>query len=104
MYMNNENVELEIRNQDVSHYVSYVSKYPLIRKKIVSLQQEMGLSKGIVMEGRDIGSVVFPSAELKLFITASLEVRAERRYQESSRSRWWKYTLYRWITYSSWGW
>ena len=82
MYMNNENVELEIRNQDVSHYVSYVSKYSLIRRKIVSLQQEMGLSKGIVMEGRDIGSVVFPSAELKLFITASLEVRAERRYQE----------------------
>jgi len=82
MYMNNENVETEIRSQDISHYVSYVSKHPLIRKKIVSLQQNMGLEKGIVMEGRDIASVVFPSAELKLFITASLEVRVERRYQE----------------------
>ena len=82
MYMNNENVELKIRSQDVSHYVSYVSKHPLIRKKIVSLQQDMGVDKGVVMEGRDIASVVFPSAELKLFITASLEVRAERRYKE----------------------
>ena len=82
MYMNNENVELKIRSQDVSHYVSYVSKHPLIRKKIVSLQQDMGVDKGVVMERRDIASVVFPSAELKLFITASLEVRAERRYKE----------------------
>ena len=82
MYMNNENVELKIKSQDVSHYVSYVSKHPLIRKKIVSLQQDMGVDKGVVMEGRDIASVVFPSAELKLFITASLKVRAERRYKE----------------------
>ncbi len=82
MYMNNENIETEIRGQDISHYVSYVSKHPLIRRKIVSLQQKMGLEKGIVMEGRDIASVVFPSAELKLFITASLEVRVKRRYQE----------------------
>ncbi len=82
MYMNNENVEKEIRGQKVSHYVSYLSKYPLIRKKIVSMQKKIGINKGIVMEGRDIGSVVFPSAELKLFITASLEVRAQRRYDE----------------------
>ena len=82
MYMNNENVENEIRKHEVSHYVSYISKYPLIRQKIVSMQKAMGLHKGVVMEGRDIASVVFPEAELKLFITASLEVRAQRRYAE----------------------
>ena len=82
MYMNHENIENQIRKHEVSHYVSHVSKYPLIRQKIVSMQKGMGLHKGVVMEGRDIASVVFPEAELKLFITASLEVRAQRRYAE----------------------
>jgi cytidylate kinase len=82
MYMNDESVENEIRTQKVSHYVSYLSKHSLIRRKIVLMQKKIGVNKGIVMEGRDIGSVVFPSAELKLFITASLEVRAQRRYEE----------------------
>jgi len=66
----------------VSKYVSTISTYPLLRKKIVKLQQELGNSKGVVMEGRDIGSVVFPKAEFKLFITASSEVRAKRRHNE----------------------
>jgi len=82
MYMNNENVDFEIKKPIVSKYVSTVSSYPLIRKKIVKIQQNIGKSKGVVMEGRDIGSVVFPDAELKLFITASIEVRAKRRHEE----------------------
>tara|TARA_B100000427_G_C15431882_1_gene561240 strand:+ start:279 stop:983 length:705 start_codon:yes stop_codon:yes gene_type:complete len=82
MYMNNENIEDQIKTLEVSKYVSKISTYPLVRKKIVSIQQEIGKSKGVVMEGRDIGSVVFPKAEIKLFITASINVRAERRYQE----------------------
>ena len=82
MYMNNENIDYQIKTPHVSQYVSKISSYPLVRKKIVKIQQEIGKKKGVVMEGRDIGSVVFPKAELKLFITASIEVRAERRYQE----------------------
>ena len=82
MYMQNEDVEHQLKLPLVSKYVSIISTYPLIRKKIVALQQRLGLAKGVVMEGRDIGSVVFPEAEVKLFITASPEVRAQRRYQE----------------------
>jgi cytidylate kinase len=80
--MNNEAVDSELKSHLVSEYVSTVSTYPMVRKKIVHLQQKMGQSKGVVMEGRDIGSVVFPYAELKLFITASSETRAQRRHQE----------------------
>ena len=82
IYMNNESVENELKTPLVSEYVSIVSTYPMVRKKIVHLQQEIGKSKGVVMEGRDIGSVVFPDAELKLFITASSTIRAKRRHQE----------------------
>ena len=82
IYMNNEDVEGELQNPLVAEYVSIISTYPLLRKKIVKQQQLMGKSKGVVMEGRDIGSVVFPGAELKLFITASVHVRAKRRFQE----------------------
>ena len=80
--MQNEDVEDKLKLPLVSQYVSMISTYPLVRKKIVKLQQKIGLSKGVVMEGRDIGSVVFPDAELKLFITASLEIRAKRRHSE----------------------
>ena len=82
IYMNNEFIENELKNPLVSEYVSTVSMYPMVRKKIVSLQQKIGESKGVVMEGRDIGSVVFPNAEIKLFITASSKIRAKRRHQE----------------------
>ena len=82
IYMNNEAIDSELKSHLVSEYVSTVSTYPMVRKKIVHLQQKMGQSKGVVMEGRDIGSVVFPYAELKLFITASSEIRAQRRHEE----------------------
>lgn len=82
IYMNKEFIENELKNPLVSEYVSTVSMYPMVRKKIVSLQQKIGESKGVVMEGRDIGSVVFPNAEIKLFITASSKIRAKRRHQE----------------------
>ena len=82
IYMNGENVELEIKTTQVSQYVSQVSAHPVIRKRIINIQREIGNSKGVVMEGRDIGSVVFPEAELKLFITASIDIRAQRRYLE----------------------
>ena len=82
MYLNGENVELEIRQMEVSGYVSRVASIPQVRQVLVAQQQEMGKEKGIVMDGRDIGTVVFPEAELKIFMTASPEVRAERRFQE----------------------
>lgn len=82
VYLNGVNAEHEIRNLDVSNNVSRVSAIPLVRKKLVAMQQEMGKSKGVVMDGRDIGTVVFPDAELKLFMTADPEVRALRRYSE----------------------
>ena len=85
MYINDEDVDDEIKLEEVSSCVSQLSQSLLIRKKIVLMQQAMGVNKGIVMEGRDIGSVVFPNAELKLFITASEEVRAARRHQELLR-------------------
>ena len=80
--MNNEDIDAKLKSPLVSKYVSTISAYPLLRRKIVTLQQELGKSKGVVMEGRDIGSVVFPKAEFKLFITASSEVRAKRRHNE----------------------
>lgn len=82
IYLNGENVEREIRLLEVSRQVSKVATIPEVRKKLVSLQQEMGKDKGVVMDGRDIGTVVFPDADLKLFMTASSETRAERRYRE----------------------
>lgn len=81
-YLNGENVEEEIRQLTVSQNVSPVATILEVRKKMVSLQQEMGKDKGIVMDGRDIGTVVFPQAELKLFVTASPEIRAKRRFDE----------------------
>jgi cytidylate kinase len=82
MYLNNKNVEKEIRSLEVSQLVSRVSAISEVRKKLVQEQQLMGLNKGIVMDGRDIGTVVFPEAELKLFMTASANERASRRYKE----------------------
>ena len=82
IYLNDENVEKEIRYLEVSKHVSRVSAIPKVRKMLVEQQQEMGKDKGIVMDGRDIGTVVFPDAELKIFMTASTEKRAERRYNE----------------------
>jgi len=82
IYLNNENVEDEIREMEVSNYVSFISKIKFVREKMVRIQQELGKEKGIVMDGRDIGTVVFPNAELKIFMNAKAEVRAERRYKE----------------------
>ncbi|MGB0167241.1 MAG: (d)CMP kinase [Luteibaculum sp.] len=81
-YLGGEDVEEEIRKPEVASYVSEVSTIPEVRKKLVALQQWLGSDKGVVMDGRDIGTVVFPKAELKLFITASVEERSKRRYEE----------------------
>lgn len=81
-YLNGVNVEQDIRGLWVSENVSKVSKIKAVREKMVSIQQAIGQHKGVVMDGRDIGTVVFPDAELKLFVTASLEERARRRYAE----------------------
>ena len=81
-YLNGENVEDEIRQLPVSQNVSPVATIAEVRAAMVRLQQEMGKDKGIVMDGRDIGTVVFPDAELKLFVTASAEIRAQRRFDE----------------------
>lgn len=81
-YLNGENVEARIRAMDVSDNVSEVSKIKAVRQRLVALQQKMGERKGIVMDGRDIGTVVFPKADIKIFMTASLEVRAQRRFKE----------------------
>lgn len=81
-YLNGENVEEEIRQLPVSQNVSPVATIAEVRASMVRLQQEMGKNKGIVMDGRDIGTVVFPEAELKLFVTASAEIRAQRRFDE----------------------
>lgn len=81
-FVNNTDVEAEIRKMEVSRYVSSIAKIPEVRRKLVQLQQQMGKSKGVVMDGRDIGTVVFPDAELKIFMTASPKVRAKRRYAE----------------------
>ncbi|CAM4298902.1 (d)CMP kinase [Gillisia limnaea] len=82
IYLNGENVEEQIRKMDVSNHVSKVASVSEVREKLVSLQKIMGEEKGIVMDGRDIGTVVFPNAELKLFMTASPEERAGRRFKE----------------------
>ena len=82
MYLNDVNIEKEIRTLEVSNFVSLVAEVSEVRAKLVEQQQEMGKGKGIVMDGRDIGTVVFPKAELKIFMTASSETRARRRFDE----------------------
>lgn len=82
VYLNGENIEKEIRTLEVSSYVSKVAAIPEVRYQLVRQQQQMGKDKGVVMDGRDIGTVVFPYAELKLFMIASPEKRATRRYDE----------------------
>jgi cytidylate kinase len=81
-YLNGENVENEIRTMEVSSHVSPIAALGFVREELVRQQQAMGREKGIVMDGRDIGTVVFPDAELKVFVTASPEIRAQRRYDE----------------------
>jgi len=81
-WLNEECVEQEIRSLEVSNHVSPIAALPFVRTSMVAQQQEMGKCKGVVMDGRDIGTVVFPDAELKVFVTASAEVRAQRRYAE----------------------
>lgn len=81
-YLNGECVEREIRTMEVSRLVSPIAALPFVRTALVKMQREMGKEKGVVMDGRDIGTVVFPDAELKIFVTASAEVRAQRRYDE----------------------
>jgi cytidylate kinase len=82
IYLNGQNIEKEIRGLSVASYVSEVAKIPEVRAYLVALQREMGREKGVVMDGRDIGTVVFPEAELKIFMTASEEIRAQRRFLE----------------------
>lgn len=81
-YLNGQLVEKDIRTMEVSSRVSPIAALPFVRKALVEQQQAMGKEKGIVMDGRDIGTVVFPDAELKVFVTASAEVRAQRRFEE----------------------
>ena len=81
-YLNGENVEREIRTMEVSSHVSPVAALPFVRTAMTAQQQAMGRDGGIVMDGRDIGTAVFPNAELKIFVTASDEIRAQRRYDE----------------------
>lgn len=81
-YLNGKNVEKEIRSMQVSKYVSPVAAVPEVRRKLVRLQQRMAETRGVIMDGRDIGTVVLPDAEIKFFMTASPHVRAERRYKE----------------------
>jgi cytidylate kinase len=82
IYLNGRMVEDVIRGMEVSGHVSYIAAISAVRRKMVEYQRRLGEGKGVVMDGRDIGTVVFPRAELKIFLTASLEVRAERRYKE----------------------
>ncbi len=81
-YLNSENVEEEIRSIEVSSHVSRISQIHEVRARMVELQRQIGVYKGIVMDGRDIGTVVFPDADLKIFMTASVDIRAKRRYDE----------------------
>jgi cytidylate kinase len=81
-YLNSENVEREIRGIEVSAHVSLISQIYEVRARMVELQRQIGVLKGIVMDGRDIGTVVFPDAEIKIFMTASVEIRAKRRFDE----------------------
>lgn len=82
IYLNDVNVEHEIRKIEVSNFVSKIAEISEVRTKLVEQQKDFGKDKGVVMDGRDIGTVVFPDAELKLFMTASAQIRAERRFQE----------------------
>jgi cytidylate kinase len=86
MYLNRENVESEIRGIKVSENVSIISKIAFVRKKMVAFQRKMGENKAVVMDGRDIGTVVFPNADIKLFMTADPLIRAERRFKELQES------------------
>ncbi len=81
-FLNSENVEREIRGIEVSAHVSRISQIPEVRYQMVELQRQIGVYKGIVMDGRDIGTVVFPDADLKIFMTASVDIRAKRRFDE----------------------
>lgn len=83
-FLNDKNVEDRIRGMEVSELVSPISTIGFVRKKLVALQQQIGVNKAIVMDGRDIGTVVFPEAELKIFLTASSKIRAKRRFDELS--------------------
>ena len=82
MFLNDSNVEADIRTIEVSGFVSKIAEVSEVRAKLVEQQQQMGKDKGIVMDGRDIGTVVFPDAELKIFMTASAQTRAQRRFDE----------------------
>ena len=82
MFLNDENVESQIRTLEVSQYVSRVAEISEVRAKLVEQQQKMGQERGIVMDGRDIGTVVFPDAEVKIFMNSSAETRAQRRFEE----------------------
>jgi cytidylate kinase len=82
MFLNNENIEQAIRTIEVSRLVSKIAEISEVRAKLVEQQQQMGQNKGIVMDGRDIGTVVFPNADLKLFMTASSQTKAQRRFDE----------------------
>lgn len=82
IFLNDINVDNDIRSMNVSNNVSAVAQIPAVRTKLVALQQQMGKDGGIVMDGRDIGSVVFPDAQLKIYMTATVDVRAQRRYDE----------------------
>jgi cytidylate kinase len=81
-FLNSENVEKEIRSMEVTSHVSRISQIPEVRARLVELQRQIGVSKGIVMDGRDIGTVVFPDADIKIFMTASIDIRAKRRHDE----------------------
>ena len=81
-FLNDENVEKEIRSLEVTAHVSRISQIPEIREHMVELQRQLGASSGIVMDGRDIGTVVFPDADIKIFMTASVDIRAKRRHDE----------------------
>jgi cytidylate kinase len=81
-FLNSENVEKEIRSMEVAEHVSRISQFAEVRGRMVELQRQIGVSKGIVMDGRDIGTVVFPDADIKIFMTASVDIRAKRRYDE----------------------
>ena len=81
-YLNGECVERDIRSMEVSSHVSPIAALPFVRQAMVAQQQQMGQGGGVVMDGRDIGTVVFPNAELKVFVTASAHVRAQRRFDE----------------------
>jgi cytidylate kinase len=81
-FLNSENVEEEIRNMEVASHVSRISQIPEVRSRMVEVQRQIGANKGIVMDGRDIGTVVFPDADIKIFMTASVDIRTKRRYDE----------------------